>query len=396
MKYNFDKIINRKRTNSVKWEFIELKDESIRDEMLPLSIADMDFSCADPIVKALKDRIDKEIFGYSLPYTEEYLNSVKGWFSRRFNWSIKSDEIVTSPGIVPALATLVRMLTSEGDGVIIQRTVYYPFTNIILANNRKVVDSSLICKDGSYYMDFEDLEKKAKDPNNKLMILCSPHNPIGRVWTKEELNRLIDICLSNDVYIVSDEIHCDIVRQGVKHTPTASLNEDSRIISCTAASKSFNLAGLQMSNIILRSKELREKWNSDMLGKNGIFGAGSFGIVATQTAYNECEDWLEQVNHYIDGNLRYVKSFLDENLPKAKYEIPEGTYFAWIDLREYVSSAEELEKMMIYDAKLSLDEGYIFGELGKGFERINVACPRSILEQCLVRMCKVLDSKNNK
>lgn len=392
MTYNFDRIVNRKNTNSVKWEFTKPEHESFKDEIISLSIADMDFSCAAPILKAIKERADKEIMGYSSPNTDAYLDSVKSWFNRRFGWDIKSCDIVTSPGVVPALAALVKILTSEGDGIIIQRPVYYPFTSVITNNNRKVVDNSLINKDGDYYIDFEDLEQKAKDPNNKVLILCSPHNPVGRVWTKEELSKLIDICLSNDMYIISDEIHCDIVRKQIKHIPIGSLSEDSRIISCTAASKSFNLAGLQMSNIILRSEELRKKWNDEVLGKCGLYGAGSFGIVATETAYNEAEDWLDEVNAYIDSNLKYVKEFLDENLPKAKYKIPQGTYLAWIDLREYVSSAEELEKLMINEAKLYLDEGYIFGKKGIGFERINVACPSSILNECLTRMARTLNS----
>lgn len=393
MSYNFDEVVCRKNTNSVKWEFIEVGDESFKNDMLPLSIADMDFPCADPILEALKERVDRKIFGYSLPYNDEYISSVRSWFSRRFDWSIEPSHIVASPGIVPALAVLVKMLTTEGEGVIIQRPVYYPFTNVILENNRKLVDNALINKNGKYYMDFDDLEKKAQDPNNKMLIFCSPHNPVGRVWTEEELKKLVDICISNDVYIISDEIHCDLVRRGVKHIPVATLSADTRIISCTAASKSFNLAGLQMSNIILRSSELRQKWDAEILGKCGLFGSGSFGIIATQTAYNKCEDWLNQVNSYIDENLKFVKDYIEKNLPKAKYMIPEGTYFAWIDLRDYGLTAEELEKLMVYDAKLALDEGYIFGDQGKGFERINVACPRSILEECLERMSRALNFK---
>jgi len=390
LKYNFDEIIDRKGTNSVKWEFIAVGDESQRSEMLPLSIADMDFACAPEILDALKARVDRRIFGYTLPYEENYLNSVVSWFDRRFDWKFQPEQIVTSPGIVPALAILVKMFSEVGNGVIIQTPVYYPFSQLIKANGRQLEENELICIDGKYSMDFDDLEKKAKDPNNKIMFLCSPHNPVGRVWTEEELTRLLEICLENDVHVISDEIHCDIVRSGVTHVPLAKISNDERIITCTAASKSFNLAGLQLSNVIFNNTDLRERWDAEIIGKTALFGSSSFGITATQAAYDSCEYWIEDLNGYIDQNLEYIKTFLDENMPQAKYHVPEGTYFAWIDLRSYGLNAEELERKMVYDAKLVLDEGYIFGESGSGFERLNVACPREILAESLQRMCRAI------
>lgn len=385
MSYSFDQIIDRKGTNSVKWEFFKASDET-KDQFLPLSIADMDFSCAPEILEALHERIDRSIFGYSLPYTEQYLDSVRNWFKRRYGWEFSPSQVVTAPGVVPALAILIKIFTEEGNGVIIQSPVYYPFFDLIRNNHRQIIDNTLVHNGTGFVIDFDDLEKKAKDPNNKMMILCSPHNPVGRVWTKSELARIIDLCVSNDVYLISDEIHCDLLRKGVRHFPAASLSNHKKIITCTSASKSFNLAGLQMSNIIFNDEDLKQRWDDEIIGKCGLFGSGCFGIIATQTAYEKCEYWLETLKEYIDGNLNYIKEFINQNLPKAKYQVPEGTYFAWIDLTAYGFNEKELENIMIHHANLILEEGYIFGNSGKGFERINAACPRSILEQCLERM----------
>lgn len=388
MKYNFDELIERRNTSCVKWDFINANEDD-KDKILPLSIADMDFACAQPILDALKERVNKQIFGYSLA-DKSYFDAVTSWFKRRFDYEINPEEIVTSPGIVPALAAIVRMVTNEGEGVIIQNPVYYPFSRAIVNNGRKLLVNELINDNGYYKMDFEDLEEKAKDPNTKLFLFCSPHNPVGRVWKKEELQKVIDICVENDVYLVSDEIHCDIVRKGVKHTPVGTLSSDEKIIVALAASKTFNLAGLQMSSLLFKTEELRRKWSADLVDRNHLFGAGVFGLEGTKAAYNLGEEWLENANEYMDGNLQFIKEFLDQHLPKAKYIIPEGTYFAWIDLREYGFSAEELEDLMVNKAKLILDEGYIFGEQGRGFERINVACPRQVLEECMNRVKDVI------
>jgi len=388
--YDFDTLISRENTNSVKWDFIPVDDEGANKDLLPLWIADMDFICATPILEAMRTRLDQGIFGYSMPYTDQYLEAVTGWFSRRSGWNIKKESVVVSPGIVPALGILIRALTKTGEGIIIQPPVYYPFGKMITNNGRTVVNNPLVNAEGIYTMDFNDLEEKAKDSKNTMMVLCNPHNPVGRVWTPEELSTVIDICLRHDVQLISDDIHCDLIRENSQYTPVSTLNDDERIITCTAASKTFNLAGLQISNTIINSKKIRKLWEDDALGRCGLYGANPLGIVATQAAYTAGEPWLEQVNAYIAANLEFVSKFVSEHFPKARYWFPEGTYFAWIDFRNYGYSDNQLEEVMIKKARVALDEGYIFGKEGCGFERINVACPRSILRDCLERMASAI------
>jgi len=268
--------------------------------------------------------------------------------------------------------------------------VYYPFKEIIENNNRRTINNALINNEGFYLVDFKDLEEKASEKNTSMMILCNPHNPVGRVWKEEELIKMAGICLENDVIIISDEIHCDLLRKESEFIPLGSIISDDRIISCTSASKSFNLAGMQIANIIIKKEEFRHLWDDDILGKQGLYGSNPFGIVATIAAYNQARSWLKHTNQYIDANLQYVMEFLNKYLPKAIYKIPEGTYFAWIDFRPYGLSAEKLETLIQKKAGVLLDEGYIFGKEGVGFERINVACPRSILKDCLERIQKVI------
>lgn len=384
MNYSFDTVIDRKGTQCVKWD-----SENVQADMIPLSIADMDFRCPEPVLEAMKARVDHGVFGYTLP-DENYFDVVRRWFKRRFGMVIHPGEIVTSPGIVPALTTLVRILTDPGDGIIIQRPVYYPFSHAVENNGRMLINNALIHEDGHYRIDFDDLEAKASIGNTRVMILCSPHNPIGRVWTAEELNRVIEICLKNNVYLISDEIHCDLTRIGAVHLPTGFLNPSERIITCTAASKTFNIAGLQLSNIVLRSADLRKRWENDVMDRNALFGINPVSMAATMAAYEEGEPWLEELRAYLDENLAFVDRYLKEHLPKAVYRIPEGTYFAWIDLRAYESDGEKLEQLMLKKAGLVLDEGYIFGQEGAGFERLNVACPRETLSESLERMRQAL------
>ncbi|MGL1893422.1 MAG: pyridoxal phosphate-dependent aminotransferase [Spirochaetaceae bacterium] len=393
MIYDFNKFVSRVGTHSIKWEHMPEVEGVEKDKLLPLWIADMDFPCANPIIEAMHKRIDRQIFGYSSANEFNYLQSIRGWFSKRFDWTIDTEDIKHSPGIVPALAILIKALTKPGDGVIVNQPIYYPFMSVIKNNDRVLLNNELLEKDGEYFLDFEDLEEKASKPETKMMFFCSPHNPIGRVWTEEELNKIITICLKHNVYVISDEIHCDIVRKGVRHIPMAKLNSDERIITCTAASKSFNLAGMQTSSIIIRSPKLQKKWLMEMQTRCSLFGANPIALVATQAAYNHGESWLEQVNDYIDKNLEFTAEFLKNNIPKAKFILPEATYFAWIDFRAYGFTSKELEDKVLKEGGVLLDEGYIFGALGEGFERINVACPRSILEQCLIRIKEVLIGK---
>lgn len=386
-------MVPRAGTYSVKWDFLPAVEGKRKDELLSLSIADMDFACAEPILDALHARVDRRIFGYSRADADMYLSVVRRWFKERFQWEFDAGDIHPSPGVVPALAILVKSLTAPGDGIIVQQPVYYPFMSVIKNNGRRILNNALLETDGYYTIDFEDLEQKASRPDTTMLILCSPHNPVGRVWAERELATVAGICLEHDVVVVSDEIHCDITRDGVEHLPLARVNPDKRIITCTSASKSFNLAGLQTANIIIRDEELREKWRAEIHDRSGLFGINPFGIVATETAYRHGARWLDEANRYIDANLRFVEEFLCTHLPKAVFRIPEGTYLAWIDLRAYRFSARELEDKMKKDAGLLLDEGYIFGEAGDGFERINVACPRSVLKECLVRMKATLLTK---
>lgn len=393
-RYDFDKVVDRIGTDSVKWDFRTMASKKARNDSLPLWVADMDFECAEPIIDALHKRVDHKIFGYSSNNTDEYFNAVHSWYKRRFGLEIERESIVYAPGIVPAIAVLVRILTEPGDGVIIQRPVYYPFTNKIESNDRRVVNNSLIYKYGKYEMDYKDLEEKTKDPKNKVMILCSPHNPVGRVWKPEELLKVVEICKKNDVFIVSDEIHSDLIRKSYKHTPLQLLCEEykDKIVTCLAPSKTFNLAGMQLSNLIINDKEIRKKYTDEVVSTGGGSTPNPFAIVATIAAYNESEDWVDQLNSYLDKNIEFIKEFLDKNLPKAKLIYPEGTYLVWIDLNEYNLTADELEDLMIEKANVLLDEGYIFGGEGIGFERINVACPKSILEDCLNRIKDALNS----
>lgn len=392
MKYNFDEVIDRSGTYAVK---VERMPKGSDKDALALWIADMDFPCAEPIIRALHDRVDKKIFGYTLFDTDECLGATTDWFKRRHGWEINKEEIVFCGGIVSAYAVLLNLLTEEGDGVVLQRPIYYPFTNKANSNGRVIVDNPLIYENGDYKMDFEDLDKKMADPANKVLVFCSPHNPTGRVWTEEEIRKVVDICKKYDKWIISDEIHCDLLRKGAVHHPMLKVAPDyaQRIAVCTAPSKTFNLAGMKMSNIIIPNPEMRTEWKSYLDEKLSLGAANVLGITAMIAAYNEGEEWLDQVNEYIDGNMAFIDEFLKKHLPKAHLVPAEGTYLAWIDFNEYVhGDAEKLEALMQQKAKVALDEGYVFGEAGRGFERINVASARSVIEDCMNRMKDALEA----
>lgn len=387
MKYNFDEIVDRKGTNSIKWEFAQKSFPNASEDALPLWVADMDFPCPKPVIEALHKRVDRQIFGYSEYKTDEYYSSVCNWMKKHFDIDINPSDIFVSSGVVPAIDYLIKAFTKENEGIIVQKPVYYPFMRNINNNNRKVINNPLINNDGYYTIDFEDLKEKAKDPNNTMMILCSPHNPVGRVWSEEELKKIGQVCLENDVILVSDEIHSDLLRKGIKHTSIAKLFDTDKIITCTAPSKTFNLAGLGVSNIFIRNEEYKQKW-SKVVGNKML---NPLSIVAVQAAYSEGEDWLNQVSDYLDNNMKFIKEYLKENLPKAKFQIPEGTYLAWLDLSAYESDGEKLDQIMLEEAKVILDGGTMFGEEGSGYQRINVACPISILENCMNRISKALN-----
>lgn len=386
MKYNFDEIIDRSGTSATKMESLP---KGCPDDALPLWVADMDFACAEPILKALHERIDKKIFGYTLYDTDECLGAVVNWYKKRYGWEEQKENLFFCGGIVSAYAVLLNLLTKEGEGVVIQRPIYYPFTMKANSNGRQIVDSPLIYADGNYTIDFDDLDQKMADPNNKVLVFCSPHNPAGRVWTEEEIRKVVDICKKYDKWIICDEIHCDLLRCGLTFHPILKVAPDyaDRIAVCTAPSKTFNLAGMKTSNIVIHNKELQAAWKELIGGKLSMNGAGTLGLTAMIAAYNEGEEWLEQLKEYLDGNFAYIDAFLKAHLPKAHMVPSEGTYLAWIDFNGYVNGdAERLEEIMQKKAKVALDEGYIFGDAGRGFERINIATPRSVVEDCMNRI----------
>lgn len=388
MKYNFDRIIDRSQTNSVKWNKFFLKEKFGSDDVLPLWVADMDFQCPQPIIDALKKRVDEEIFGYCWHKTPTYLDAVSNWMKSRHGWKIENDWIILSPGIVPAIYMLIQTFTNVGEKVIIQPPVYYPFFSAIENNGRILAMNQLNYENKKYSFDIDDFEKKAKDPLTKMFILCSPHNPVGRVWTEKELKKLGEICLENDILIISDEIHHDLILSGYKHTlfSTISKEFEKNTIMCTAPSKTFNIAGLKTSNIIIPDDNLRESFFNTISKRNSAMSPNVFGITALIAAYNEGEEWLDQVLKYIEANFSFLKEFINENLPNIDYIEPEGTYLAWLDCNKLGMNEETLSMMILKKAKVALDDGKIFGPGGEGFERINVGCPQSILKECMIRI----------
>ena len=388
MKYNFDEFIDRRGTDCFKWDAGMLLGQSgvterFDEDTISLFLADMDFPCPEPVLKALHDRVDQKMFGYTSHLTSPaYIEAVQGWFRRRYGWEISADSIVYSPGTVAAINALVRAFSKEGDGVIVQRPVYDPFMRVIESNGREVVSNSLINDDGHYHIDFDDFEEKARDPHNTLFILCSPHNPVGRVWTPEELTRMAEICIANDVVLVSDEVHGDIIRKNQTHYPINTLVEDERLIACTAINKTFNAAGLHCSNIILNDKEMRERFSAEL----GMNRPTPFAISALIAAYNEGEEWLAQVNAYIDGNLHFLDGFIREKMPKVAYRIPEGTYIGWLDFRGFGLTPEVVHRKIYIDANVVLEDGQRFGPEGEGFQRICVPSARSLLEEAMERI----------
>ncbi|MFC2107072.1 MalY/PatB family protein [Bacteroidota bacterium] len=390
MQYNFDKIINRRGTSSIKWDAGELLKhfgitERFDEESIPLFVADMDFSPPQPVLDALRNRVDHAMFGYTTHLTTpEYFEAIINWFKRRHNWEIRKEDIIYSPGTVHALKIAVKAYTNPGDGVIIQRPVYPPFTRVTEENGRVVVNNELINNDGYYTIDFNDLEEKARKPENKLFILCSPHNPIGRIWNADELKHMADICQENDVIILSDEIHGDLIRKEETFIPITKVSDYEKIIVCTAINKTFNLAGLHCSNIIITNSELKEKFQKEL----GMQFPSPFAISALIAAYNEGEEWLEQLNEYIDGNLNFLGEFLKEKMPEVKYWRPEGTYIVWLDFSAYGLSPQEIHNRIYMKANVVLEDGILFGEKSTDFQRICIPSPRSIIAEAMERIAR--------
>lgn len=382
---NFNEDINRYNTNSLKFDFKEERNKP--NDVFPMWVADMDFKCCDEILNDLRKKIDHGIFGYS-KNDKEYFIAVSNWYKNNFDISLEEDWLITTPGVVFALATAVKVLTDINDYVLINNPVYYPFSEVIIDNKRKVISSDLIFKNDHYEIDFFDLENKIKKHNIKLYLLCSPHNPVGRVWTKDELDKLIDICKRNNVFIVSDEIHSDFIWNS-HHTCLLKYSEyKNNIILCTAPTKTFNLAGLQVSNIFIPNESIRNKFQQE-IWSTGYSNLNIMALVACKSAYEKGGKWLKELKKYLFENIEFVNEFLKEKLPKIKLIYPEGTYLLWLDFNNLNLTEEKIDDLIINEAKLWLDNGRMFGESGKGFQRINIALPREKLKEALLRLEQV-------
>jgi hypothetical protein len=389
MKYNFNEIIDRKGTDSLKYDFAV--ERGLPKDVLPLWVADMDFPVEDHIKEALIKASEHAIFGYS-DTKDDYFEVLSSWYERRFFWKVKKEWLVKTPGVVFAIAMAIQALTKENEAIIIQEPVYYPFSSTIRANNRKLVINNLVLKKDKYHIDFVDFEKKIIENNVKLFILCSPHNPVGRVWTREELQKLANICLKHKVYIFSDEIHSDLVYEKDTHTIFANLGkdvEDSCIVA-TAPSKTFNIAGLQVSNIWIANKKMRDSFK-EAIDRAGYSQLNNMGLIATKVAYKYGEEWLEELKIYLKSNIDFVRKFLKDKLPNIKLIEPEGTYLLWLDCRELGLSEKERQGLIQNKSKLWLDTGTMFGKAGAGFERINIACPRKTLEEAMNRLKEAIN-----
>ncbi len=402
MTYNFDQEINRMGTSSVKWDYQKGNMALVEtdacdakhgnDRLLPLWVADMDFQSPTAVIEALKERAAHGIFGYTVP-GDSYFEALINWMDKRYGRQIKKEWIMLTPGVVSAINMMVQTFVAPGEKVLIQPPVYYPFFSAIENNGAEIVRNGLILENNRYYMDFDDLAQKTADPAVKMAILCSPHNPISRVWTREELTRFGEICLANDVLVIADEIHCDLIHSGHTFTSFASISETfaQNSIVCTAPSKTFNLPGLKTSNIVIPNRKLRLAL-SKTVERTGLLGGNTFGIVGTEAAYRHGEEWLTQLLAYVEANYHFMVDYFAGHLPMLTVHPLEGTYLAWVDCRALGLTAEARQQLFLEDAKLFFDEGELFGVEGLGFERLNIACPRSLLAEALERMKSVIDS----
>ena len=382
MRYDFDEIVPRRNTLSYKW------DSAADEDMLPMWVADMDFRTAPAIVEALQKRVSHGIFGYTR-VPDAYYDAVVGWFDRRHGWKIRRERMIYTSGVVPALSAVIKALTVPGDKVVVQTPVYNCFFSSVRNNGCTLVSNPLLRVEDTWKVDFEDLERKVSDPKVKLFLLCNPHNPAGRVWTKEELARMGEICFRHDVMVISDEIHCELVFPEYRYTPFASISEKfaARSVVCISPSKAFNMAGLQIANIVAPDEEVRQKIDK-AINVNEVCDVNPFGVLATIAAYNEGEEWLVQLLDYLKGNYLWMRDFCRKRLPQFPVGRLEGTYLVWMDCSSLHQSSEELEQNLMKEARLWLNAGTMYGAEGEGFMRWNIACPRSVLEEGLKRFCK--------
>ena len=384
MKYNFDEIIPRRGTNSYKW------DSAGDADVLPMWVADMDFRTAPPVVEALRKRVEHGIFGY-VRVPDAYYAAVTNWFARRHDWQIEKEWIIYTTGVVPALSAVIKALTAPGDKVMVQTPVYNCFFSSIRNNGCGMIANPLIYRNGTYQIDFADLEQKAADPSVKVLLLCNPHNPAGRVWTKQELTRIGDICIRNNVWVVADEIHCELVFPGHTYIPFASISQEFLMhsVTCTSPSKAFNLAGLQIANIISADTDIRTKIDK-AININEVCDVNPFGVEALMAAYNDGEEWLEELKQYLFANYNYLRVYFEEYLPEFPVATLEGTYLVWVDCSVLNQSSDEIVKTLLEKEKLWVNEGSLYGEAGEGFIRINIACPRQQLIEGLNRLRRAL------
>ena len=386
MKYDFDKLIPRANTNCVKYD---LRDVVFGNpDVLPMWVADMDFETPDFAREAVIKRAEHPVYGYHFK-DRPYFEAIQGWLKRRHQWEVPTEWMSFVPGVVCGFNMAVLAFTKEGDEIIIQSPVYPPFHHAVTEHGRKLVYNRLKIGEKGYEMDFELLEEQAKTA--KMLILCNPHNPVGRCWTREELQRVSEICLRNDVLVISDEIHCDLVLPGYKHTPYATLSREAsdHCIVFHAASKTFNLAGLATSTAIVPNKELRDVYVHYVEALEAHLG-NIFGKVATQTCMEQGDDWLDQLLAYVQGNIDYVSDFITANLPKVKFFKPQATYMMWLDFNGYGLSEDELWRKMTQEAQLGFNRGSDFGQDGSGYFRINLACPRATVEEAMRRLMQFM------
>ena len=397
MKYNFDLKCDRSNTNCVKWDAV--KEVFGRDDVIPMWVADMDFPAAKPIVAALKKRAAHEFYGYTKA-GPELIDAIVSRMQRKFNWKIRPEWIVFTPGVIPALSAAVRAVTHPGDEVILQEPVYFPFFSVVTQSGCKIVNNALKFNGKRYTMDFKDLESKFQPAAGsrlshsriKAIIFCNPQNPIGRLWNKAETTRMGEIVIKNNAIVISDEIHCEILYQGYRHTPFAAISEEfaQNSVVCMAPSKTFNLAGLHASCIIIPNKKLRDSFSDGMAAV--IPGPNVFGLIAMEAAFRDGDEWLEQMLNYLDGNLKITMRYFAARIPKIKVVKPQGTYLLWLDCRKLGLDNQALSRFMREQAKVGFDDGFLFGSGGSGFQRMNIACPRSILYEALSRIEQAVNS----
>jgi len=397
--YNFDEIIDRRNTNAMNTDgfrdYIFHADESMTfpykdEEFIRMWVADMEFATPDVVIDGIRKRLDKRIFGYTRVFSPRYFEAFSAWCRRRYGWGFEKQELVLSNGVLPALYELVEYICKEGEKVLFLTPSYAYFKYAADFNSRESVCCDLKNEDGFYTVDFDDLERKAADPKTTLFILCNPHNPTGRVWTEEELRRMGDIIRRHGLWVISDEIHCDLLRRDQRHIPLGKVLPDyDRLVTCMAPSKTFNLAGLMISNILIRSRALREKW----LARHYNFD-NPLSVAAAQAAYEKGEPWLEELRGYLDENFAFTGQYLREHLPKAKFRVSQATYLAWVDLSAYFEPDEHLPLFFAYKAGVLLEGGNMFVQHSDCFIRLNLACPRAVLQEGLLRICGAVNEKH--